>query len=119
VFYIILCLIIKNKISKVHKIILNNDFYWFVFNRLILEPLLHECAERLTQMHQNNSSLLPPKTSLSAQNMKTGRDALVTDENESERAKHENGTRRPRYRRKRVGRAKHENVTLRPRYRRK
>jgi hypothetical protein len=34
--------------------------------------------------------------------MKTGRDALVTAENDSRRAKHENGTRRPRYRRKRV-----------------
>jgi hypothetical protein len=37
-----------------------------------------------------------------AQNMKTGADALGTAENESGRAKHENGTRRPRYRRKRV-----------------
>jgi hypothetical protein len=30
--------------------------------------------------------------------MKTGLDALVTAENESESEKHENGTRRPRYR---------------------
>jgi hypothetical protein len=90
--------------------------------------------------------------------MKTGTDALSTAENESERAKHESGTRRPRYRRKRVresktlkryptpseppktspgaqnmktrtdalntaeneyGRAKYENGTRRPRYRRK
>jgi hypothetical protein len=34
------------------------------------------------------------------QNMKTRPDALDTAENESGRAKHENGTRRPRYRRK-------------------
>jgi hypothetical protein len=37
-----------------------------------------------------------------AQNMKTGPDALGTAENESERAKHENGTRHPRYRGKRL-----------------
>jgi hypothetical protein len=34
--------------------------------------------------------------------MKTGPDALGTNENESGSAKHENGTRRLRYRRKRV-----------------
>jgi hypothetical protein len=38
----------------------------------------------------------------SSQNMKTGPDALRTVENESGSTKHENGTRRPRYRRKRV-----------------
>jgi hypothetical protein len=37
-----------------------------------------------------------------AQNMKTGPDALRNVENEFERAKYENGTRRPRYRRKGV-----------------
>jgi hypothetical protein len=37
-----------------------------------------------------------------AQNMKTGADAHGTVENESGRAKHENGTRHPRYRQKRV-----------------
>jgi hypothetical protein len=37
-----------------------------------------------------------------AQNMKKGPKALGTAENVSESAKHENGTRRPRYRRKRV-----------------
>jgi hypothetical protein len=37
-----------------------------------------------------------------AQNMKTGPDALGTAENESGSAKHEKGTRRPPYRRKRV-----------------
>jgi hypothetical protein len=37
-----------------------------------------------------------------AQNMKSGANALVTAENESGSATHENGTRRPRYRRKRV-----------------
>jgi hypothetical protein len=45
---------------------------------------------------------LPLKTSPSAQNMKTGPYALVTAENESGRAKHENVTLRPRYPRKRV-----------------
>jgi hypothetical protein len=43
-----------------------------------------------------------PKTSLGAQNMKMGPEAFVTAENESGHAKHENATRRPRYRRKRV-----------------
>jgi hypothetical protein len=42
------------------------------------------------------------KTSPRAQNMKTGPEALGTDENEYGREKHDNGTRRPRYRRKRV-----------------
>jgi hypothetical protein len=90
--------------------------------------------------------------------MKTGHDALGTAENESGRVKHQNGTGRPRYRRKRVwgrkaakrdptppktpkmspgaqnknagpdapgtaekgsGSANHENETRRPRYRRK
>jgi hypothetical protein len=37
-----------------------------------------------------------------AQNMNSGVDAIVTAENEVGRAKHENGTRRPRYRRKLV-----------------
>jgi hypothetical protein len=36
------------------------------------------------------------------QNNKMGPDALGTAENESGKAKHENETRRPRYRRKRV-----------------
>jgi hypothetical protein len=43
---------------------------------------------------------VPLKTSLEAQNMKTGPDALRITENESESAKHENGTRRPPHRRK-------------------
>jgi hypothetical protein len=37
-----------------------------------------------------------------AQNMEPGPDALYTAENESRSTKHENGTRRSRYRRKRV-----------------
>jgi hypothetical protein len=49
--------------------------------------------------------------------MKTGPDALGTVENDSRRAKHENGSRRPRDRRNQSGRAKHENVTRRPRHR--
>jgi hypothetical protein len=48
------------------------------------------------------TSSVPPKMSLEAQNMKTGPDALGTAENETGSAKHENETRRPRYRRKRV-----------------
>jgi hypothetical protein len=43
---------------------------------------------------------VPPKMSPRAQNMKTGPDALGTFENESERAKHENGTRLPQNRQK-------------------
>jgi hypothetical protein len=35
---------------------------------------------------------VPPKMSTDLQNMKKERDALVTTENESKRAKHENGT---------------------------
>jgi hypothetical protein len=45
---------------------------------------------------------LPPKTSPDAQNIKTGPDALGTVENESGCLKLENGTRRPRYRGKRL-----------------
>jgi hypothetical protein len=98
------------------------------------------------------------KKSPGVQNMKTGPDALGTAENKFGRTKHENGTRRPRSRRKRVrerktrkrysmsavpsetslggqniktgpdalrtagndfGSVKHENGSQRPRYRRK
>jgi hypothetical protein len=45
---------------------------------------------------------IPSKTSPGAQNMKMGPDALVTAKNESGRAKHEIGTRRPRSHQKRV-----------------
>jgi hypothetical protein len=45
---------------------------------------------------------VPPKMSPSAQNMKTGRGALGNAENEFASAKLENGSQRPRYRRKRV-----------------
>jgi hypothetical protein len=45
---------------------------------------------------------VPPNTSQGLQNMKTGPDALGTAGNESGSAKHENGIRRSRYRRKRV-----------------
>jgi hypothetical protein len=45
---------------------------------------------------------VPPKMSPGAQNMKNGPFALGTVENESGSAKHEKGTRRPRYRRKLV-----------------
>jgi hypothetical protein len=45
---------------------------------------------------------VPSKMSPRAQNMKTGPHALGTAEIEYGRAKHENGTPRPRYRRKQV-----------------
>jgi hypothetical protein len=45
---------------------------------------------------------VPPKMSQGAQNMKTGHDALGTAEDESGRAKYENGTRLPQNRRNRV-----------------
>jgi hypothetical protein len=45
---------------------------------------------------------VPPKTSPSAQNMKMGPSTLRTAENESGGWKHENGRRRPRFRRKQV-----------------
>jgi hypothetical protein len=54
-----------------------------------------------------------------AQNMKTVPDALGTAENESERAKHENGTRALGTAENESGSAKHENGYRRPRFRRK
>jgi hypothetical protein len=54
---------------------------------------------RNTLKRDPTASVLP-KTSQGAQNMKKGPDALGTAENESGTAKHKNGTRRPRYRRK-------------------
>jgi hypothetical protein len=51
--------------------------------------------------------------------MKTGLDALGTAENESESAKHENGTRCPSIVENESGNTKHENWTRRPQYRRK
>jgi hypothetical protein len=53
-------------------------------------------------MEKGPDALVPPKTSPGVHNMKMGPDALGTTENEPGRAKHENGTRRPRYLRKRV-----------------
>jgi hypothetical protein len=46
--------------------------------------------------------------------MKTGPDALDTAENESRSAKNENGTRRPRYRRKQVRQRKAWKLDLTP-----
>jgi hypothetical protein len=43
---------------------------------------------------------VPPKICPGAKNMEKGLDALGTAENESVRAKQENGTRGPQYRRK-------------------
>jgi hypothetical protein len=54
-----------------------------------------------------------------AQNKKTGLDALGTNENESESAKHEYGTRHTRHPENDFGGAKHENDARRLRYRRK
>jgi hypothetical protein len=73
----------------------------------------HENGNRRTLHHQkrvrarktwkrDRTPSVPSKTSSGAQNMKSGSDALGTTENESDSAKHENGTRRPRYRGKRV-----------------
>jgi hypothetical protein len=45
---------------------------------------------------RNPTPLVPSKMSSGAQNMKTGRGALGTAQNESGSTKHENGTRRPR-----------------------
>jgi hypothetical protein len=57
--------------------------------------------ERKTRK-QDPMRSLPPKSSAGAQDMKTRHDALSNVENQSERAKHENRTRRPPYSRKRV-----------------
>jgi hypothetical protein len=53
-------------------------------------------------MKSGSDALGIPKKSPGAQNMKTGPEALGTVENESGSVKKENGTQRPRYRRKRV-----------------
>jgi hypothetical protein len=47
--------------------------------------------ERKTLKRDEEPSV-PSKKSLGAQNLKTGRDAVGTAQNESESAKHENGT---------------------------
>jgi hypothetical protein len=60
-----------------------------------------------------------PKTSLGAQNMKMGPDALSTAENEYGSAKHENGPDALGTAENESGRAKHENGTPRTRHRRK
>jgi hypothetical protein len=57
--------------------------------------------ERKTCKRDTTSSV-PSKMSLGAQNMKTRPDAFGTAQNESGSEKHENWTRRPRYRRKQV-----------------
>jgi hypothetical protein len=59
-----------------------------------------QVRERKTRKRELMPSVTP-KTSPEAQNMKTVPDALGTAENDSGRAKLENETRRPRYRRKR------------------
>jgi hypothetical protein len=57
--------------------------------------------ERKTRKRDSTPSV-SPKMCPGAQNIKSGSDALVIAENESGSAKHENETRRPRYRRNRV-----------------
>jgi hypothetical protein len=57
--------------------------------------------ERKTRKRDPTPSVLS-KMSPGAQSMKKGPDAHGTSKNDSESAKHENGTRRPRYRRKLV-----------------
>jgi hypothetical protein len=57
---------------------------------------------RRKRKNETRRPWLLSKTSSGAQNMKIGPDALGTDENEFRSAKHEDGTRRPRYRRKLV-----------------
>jgi hypothetical protein len=74
--------------------------------------------ERKTGKRDQTPSV-PPTMTPGAQNMKTGHDALGTAENESGRANHENGSRRPRNRQNESRSAKHENGIRRPRYRRK
>jgi hypothetical protein len=53
-------------------------------------------------MKRDTTPSVPLRMSSGAQNMKMVPNALGTAENEFRRAKHENGTRRTRHRRKRV-----------------
>jgi hypothetical protein len=53
-------------------------------------------------MKTGRDALVIAEMEFGSAKMKTGPDALDTAENNSGSAKHENGTRRPRYRRKRV-----------------
>jgi hypothetical protein len=62
---------------------------------------------------------VPPKTSPGVENMKTGWDALGTAEKESVRAKHQMGPEAPDTAENESRCAKCENGTIRPRYRRK
>jgi hypothetical protein len=61
-----------------------------------------KCVRALKTLKRDPTPSVSLKTSQGAQNMKMGLDDLDTLENESGRAKHENGTQRPRYRRKEV-----------------
>jgi hypothetical protein len=53
-------------------------------------------------MKTGPDAIVPPKTSMEEKNMKMGPDALGTVKNEIESAKHENWTRRLRFRPRRV-----------------
>jgi hypothetical protein len=59
-----------------------------------------KCVQERKHMKKDPTPSVPSKMSSAAQNIKIGPDALNTAENESGSAKHENGTRRPRFRRK-------------------
>jgi hypothetical protein len=61
-----------------------------------------KCVRARKTLKRDPMHSAPPKTIPAAQNMKTEPDTLGTAENESGRAKHENGTRRTRYHRIRV-----------------
>jgi hypothetical protein len=61
-------------------------------------PLKMSLERKTSMLHLTSS--VPLKTSSGAKNMNMGLEALDTDENESGSAKHENGNRRPCYRRK-------------------
>jgi hypothetical protein len=65
-----------------------------------------KCVRERKTLKQEPTPTVPSKTSLGAQSMQMGTDALGTFENESGSAKHENGNRRPPHRRKRVRKRK-------------
>jgi hypothetical protein len=65
-------------------------------------------------LKRDSTPSVPSKMSPGAQYMKTGLVTLVTAENGSTRAKHENWTRRPLTAENEFRRTKHENGTCRP-----
>jgi hypothetical protein len=75
-------------------------------NGTLRPPRLRKCARDRKTWKRVPWPQAPPKTITVAQNMKTGLDALGTAQNDKVSAKHENGTRRPRYRKNDFGSAK-------------